>query len=73
MKYIRTIAQDNTFDSRTVNKLLYKHKMKQNVITVLETQKANSNYIYIYIYIYIKFTYTGNETTKLAKLFKQTD
>ena len=58
------IAQENGLHSRTINKLLYKHKKKQNEITALENQKENTNNNWI------SFTYTGNETTKLTNLFK---
>ena len=43
LKYIRTLAQDNGFHTRTTNKLLYKHKKKQNLIIALETRKENTN------------------------------
>ena len=61
------VAEDNGFDSRTVNQLLYKHKKKQNIISTLETQSENTNNNQI------SFRYTGNETTQLAKIFKQID
>ena len=67
LKYIRTLAEDNGFDNRTINKLLHKHKSKQNTISALENQKDDTDNKWV------SFTYTGNETTKLAKLFKQID
>ena len=61
------LAEDNGFENKTVNKLLHKHKNKQNTISSLETQKDNTNNNWI------SFTCTGNETTKLAKILKQID
>jgi hypothetical protein len=67
LKYIRTLAEDNSFNNRTVNKLLRKYKNKQNTTSALETQKDNTNNNWI------SFTYTRNETTKLTNIFKQID
>jgi hypothetical protein len=67
LKYIRTLAEDNGFNNTTVNKLLHKYKNKQNTISALDTQKDNINKNWI------SYTYTGNETTKLTKIFKQID
>ena len=44
---------------------MYEHKKEQNAITAVQTQKESTNNNWI------SFTYTGNETMKLAKSFKK--
>ena len=61
------LVEDDGFDNTTINKLLHKHKSKQNTISALENQKGDPSNKWI------SLTFTGNETAKLAKLFKQID
>ena len=58
------MAVKNGFNLKTIHKLIRKQKSKQNKITALskiETSKPNK---------WITFTYTGNESTRLARIDK---
>ena len=39
---IRRTAHEDGFPNRTINKLLYEHKSKQNTITVQDTQNKEN-------------------------------
>ena len=67
LKYFRELAIENGFNKQIIQKLIRKHKEKQETFTALqkiETEKSNK---------WISLTYPGNETSKISRLFKKAD
>ena len=67
MGYIEEMAVKNGFNLKTIHKLIRKQNSKQNKITALskiETSKPNK---------WITLTYTGNESTRLARTLRKID
>ena len=60
------MAVKNGFNLKTIHKLIRKQKSKQNktVLSKIETSKPNK---------WITLTYTGNESTRLARTLRKID
>ena len=66
LKFIEEMTVQNGFNLKTIHKKR-KHQSKQNKITALskiETSKPNK---------WITLTYTGNESTRLARTIRKID